>query len=109
MRICQHMFYDPVAALALQVCQAVKRAIALRVFDQMVEVALFLVAKRFAITDEKLKVAGVRLIDPRIVNLIDDTVTQREPEAATGMIGSTHTFFRARSPAWLDSRRTKRH
>src|SRR5258705_8002682 len=109
MRICQHLFYDPVAALAIRICKAVKQAIALRVFDQMVEVALFLVAKCFAITDEKLKVAGVRLIDPRIVNLIDNSVTQREPEAATGMIGRTHTFFRARSPAWLDTRRTKRH
>src|SRR5881628_1429417 len=109
MRIGQHMFYDPVAALALRICKAVKQAIAFRVFDQVIQIALFLVAKRFAITDQKLKVAGVRLIDPRIVNLIDDSVTQREPEAATGMIGSTHTFFRARSPAWLDSRRTKRY
>src|SRR5256885_13049521 len=108
MRICQHMFYDPVAALALRICEAVKQAIALRIFDQMVEIALFLVAKCFSITDEKLKVAGVGLIDPRIVNLIDDAVTQREPEAATGMIGGTHAFFCARSPAWLDTKRTKR-
>ena len=59
----------------------------------MVEVALFLVAKCFAITDEKLKVTCVWLIDEWIINLIYDTVTKREPEAATGMIGGTHTFF----------------
>jgi hypothetical protein len=61
----------------------------------VIQIALFLVAKRFAVTDEKLKVACVRLIDAGIVNLIDDAVTEREPEAATGMIGRTHAFFRA--------------
>jgi len=75
----------------------------------VIQVALFLVAKRFAITDEKLKVACVRLIDTWIVNLIDDAVTEREPEAATGMIGCAHALLRTRSPAWLDSWRTKRH
>src|SRR2546427_488002 len=108
MRVRKYVFHEPVAALAFRICKAVKEAVPLRVFDQVIQVALFLVAKGFAIADQKLKVAGVRLIDPRIVNLIDDSVTQREPEAATGMIGSTHTFFRARSPAWLDSRRTER-
>ena len=68
-----------------------------------------LVAKCFAIADEKLKVARVRLIDAWIVNLIDDAVTEGEPEAATGVIRRTDAFFRTRSPARLDSRRTKRH
>src|SRR5258705_288574 len=107
MRVREHVFYDPVAALALRIREPVKEAIALGVFDQVIQVALFLVAKCFAIANEKLKVARVRLIDPRIVNLVDDAVTEREPKAATGMIGRTHAFFRARSPARLDSRRTK--
>ena len=72
-------------------------------------VALFLVTKRFAITDEKLKVARVRLIDTWRIDLVNDAVTKREPEAATGVIGRTDSFFRARSPARLDSKRTKRH
>ena len=66
-------------------------------------------AKRFAIGDEKLEVACVWLIDAWIVNLVDDPVTEREPEATTGMIGRAHAFLRARSPAWLDSRRAKGH
>ncbi len=73
----------------------------------MNQIALFLVTKRFSIADEKLKVARVRLVDVRIVNLVDDAVTQREPNAATGMIGRPHAFFRARSPAWLDPRRLR--
>src|SRR5205809_1176150 len=108
MRIRENVFYQPVAAAGLRIRQTVKEAIALRVFDQVIQVALFLVAKRFAITDEKLKVARVRLIHAWIVNLVDDAVTEREPEAATGMIGRSHPFFRARSPARFDSRRAKR-
>src|SRR2546428_667144 len=109
MRIREDVFYQPVAAVGLGIRQTVKEAITLRIFDQVIQVALFFVAERFAITYQKLKVARVGMIDARIVNLIDDAVTEREPEPATCMIGRAHAFFRARSPAWLNSRRTKRH
>ena len=109
MRIREDVFYEPVATVGLRIRQTIKEAIALRVFDQVIQVALFLMAKRFAITDEKLKVARVRLIDMWIVNLVDDAVTKREPQAATGVISCAHAFLSARSPARLDSRRTKRH
>ena len=68
----------------------------------MIQVALVLVAKRFSVAYEKLKVACVRLIDMRIINLIDDAMTEREPQTATGMIGCTNPFFRARSPAQIN-------
>src|SRR5438093_10818096 len=108
MRVREDVFYEPVAVLTFRICEAVKEAIALRIFDQMIQVALFLVTKCFAITDEKLKVARVRLIGARIVNLVDDAVAEREPKTATRMIGRTDSFFRARSPAWLDSGRAER-
>ena len=108
MRIGEDMFYEPIATARLRIRETIEEAIALRVFDRVIQIAFFLVAKRFAVADEKLKVARVRLIDVWIVNLVDDAVAQREPEAATGMIGSPHAFFRARSPARLDSRRAKR-
>ena|SRR5437867_3379677 len=109
MRIRQDVFNEPVPAVRLRVCQAVKEAITIGIFDQVIQIAFFLMAKRFAVTYEKLKVACVRLIDAWIVNLIDDAVAEREPEAATGMISRPHAFFCARSPARLNSRRTKRH
>ena len=109
MRIRKHVFYEPVSPGALRIRQAVEQTIALRVFDQVIQVTLFLVTKRLTITDEKLKVACIRLIDPWIVNLIDDAMAQCEPETTTGMISRAHALFRARSPARLDSRRTKRH
>ena len=108
MGIGEDVFYQPVATVTLRICKAVKQTIALRVFDEVIQVALFLVAKSFTITDKKLKVARVRLINARIINLIDDAVTKRKPEPATGMIGGPHTFFRARSPTRLNSRRAER-
>src|SRR6266568_5152294 len=75
----------------------------------MIEIAFFLVAKGFAVADEKLKVAGVWLIDVRVVNLVEDSVTQREPETATCVVGRADAFFCAGSPTWLDPRRTKGH
>ena len=60
----------------------------------MGQVALFLVAKSFSVSDEKLKVPCVRLIDVWIINLIDDSVTEGEPETTTGMVGRADSFFR---------------
>ncbi len=52
----------------------------------MNQVAFFLVAKRFAIADQKLKVARVRLVDMRIIDFVDDAMAEREPDTATRMI-----------------------
>src|SRR5438128_7698193 len=108
-RISEHVLYNAIAALWFRIGEPVKDAIALRIFDAVIQVTLFLVAKRFAVGDKKLKVARIRLIDLRIVNLIDDTVAEREPKPATGVIGRAHALLRARSPPRLDSGRTKRH
>ena len=109
MRIGEDLFYDPIATTRFRIRETVKKAITLRVIDRMNQVAFFLVAKRFAVAYQKLKVTRVRLIDMRIVNLVYDAVTQRKPNAAAGMVRGPHAFFRARSPARLDSRRTKCH
>ena len=107
MRIGEDMFYETIAAVAVRIGEPIKKAIALRVFDLVIQIAFFLVAKCFAVADEKLKVARVRLIDVRIINLVDDAVAQREPKAATGMIGRADAFLGAGSPARLDARRAK--
>ena len=108
MRIGEGVFDYPVATVRLRIRQAVKQTITLRVFHRVLQVTFFLMAECLAIGDQKLKVARVRLIDPWIVNLIHDAVTEREPETATGMISCAHAFLRARSPAGLDSGRAKR-
>ena len=106
-RVGKHMFYQTVAAARLCIRETIKEAIARRVFDKMIEIAFFFVAKRFAVADEKLKVAGVWLIDVRVVNLVEDSVTQREPETATCVVGRADAFFCAGSPPWLDPRGPK--
>jgi hypothetical protein len=86
MWIGEDMFYDTIATARLRIRETIKEAITLRVIDRVNQIAFFLVAKGLSVTDEELKVARVRLIDVWIVNLIDDAVTKREPNAATGMI-----------------------
>ena len=107
MWIGKHVFYYTIATARLRIRETIKKAIARRVFDQMIEIAFFFVAKRFAVADEKLKVAGVWLIDVRVVNLVEDSVTEREPDTATCMVGRANAFFCARGPTRLDPRRPK--
>src|SRR5262249_43056547 len=107
MRISEHMFHYAVAVIRVRICEAIKEAIAFRIFDPMSKVAFFFLAKCFAIADEELKIASVWFVNVRIVNLVDDSVTEREPNAATRMVSRAHAFFRTRSPAGLNARRTK--
>ena len=109
MRIREHIFHQTIAAVRLRIRQAIEETVALRIFNRVIEVALFLVAKRFAVADEKLEVARVWLINMRIINFVHDAVTQREPAPATGVIRRANALFRARTPSRLDPRRAKRH
>ena len=68
----------------------------------MSQITFLFVTKRLAIGNEKLEVARVRLVDVWVVNFVDDAVTKREPETATGVIRSADAFFRTGSPARLD-------
>src|SRR4030095_4875894 len=107
MRIGEDMFDDTRAAVRFRIRETIKKAITLRVIDRVSQVALFLVTERFSVAYEKLKVARVRLIDVRVVNLVHDAVTEREPNATTGMICCAYAFFCARSPVGFDSRCAK--
>src|SRR6266571_766876 len=109
MRIRKHVFYETVTTVRIGIRETIKEAIALRIFDKVIKIALFFMTETFTVADEKLKVARVWLVDMRIINLIDDAVAEREPQTATGMIRCAHAFLRARSPARFDSRRAKRH
>jgi hypothetical protein len=77
------------------------------VFNLVVQITFFLVAKCFAVADEKLKIARVRLIHMWIINFVHDAVTQREPQAAARVISRAETLFGAGGPAWFDSGRAE--
>src|SRR6266404_7878764 len=74
----------------------------------MAQVALFLVAKCLAVADEKFKITRIRLIEPRIVNFINDAMAEGEPEAAASGIGGSETFLCAGRPTRLNSGCPKR-
>src|SRR4029077_16992034 len=74
----------------------------------MAQVALFLVAKCLAVADEKFKITRIRLIDPRIVNFINDAMAEGEPEAAASGIRRSETFLCAGRPTRLNSGCPKR-
>src|ERR1035441_3990202 len=79
--------------------QPVEKTIPFRVFEQVVQVALFLVAKRLPVGDEKLKITRVRLIHTRVVDFVHDAMAEREPDAAARMINGASPFFRTGGPA----------
>ena len=72
------------------------------------QIALFLVAKCFAVADEKFKIARIRLINPRKINFINDAMAEGEPEAAASGICGPKTFLCAGRPTRLNSGRSKR-
>jgi len=67
------------------------------------KITLFFMAKAFAIRDKKLEVPGVGRVDGGAEHFVDDAVADREPESATGVVGSTDTFLVGMRPARLDS------
>ena len=109
MWIGEDMLYDAIAPLRIRIREPVEQAIALRIFNAVIKVTLFLVAKGFAVADEELKISRIWMIDVRIVNLIDDTVAEREPKAATSVVSRAHAFLGAGGPARFDSWRSKSH
>src|ERR1043166_1475478 len=109
MRIREHMLNDAIAAVGFRIGEAVERAIALRILDAVIQVALLLVAECFAVADEKLKIPRIGMIDVRIIDLVDDPMAEREPQPATAVVGRAQALLCAGSPAWFDSRRSKRH
>ena len=51
------------------------------------------------VRDDETEIAGARVIDARVVDLVEDAVAQREPDATVATDGSADAAFRARRPA----------
>jgi len=102
-RISQNVFDQPVAPVAVRVCQLVKKSTALWHLDFVMEITLFFMAKAFAIRDKKLEVPGVGRVDGGAEHFVDDAVADGEPKSATGVVSSTDTFLVGMRPARLNS------
>ena len=59
--------------------------------------------KRTTVGDNESEVAGVRLIKPGKIDLIENAMTQREPKPALEAQRSAYAGLGARSPAGFDS------
>jgi hypothetical protein len=66
-------------------------------------VALLFGEESTAISDDQAEVASAGLIDAREIDLIENAVTEREPNPAMEVEGSANPGFGARSPARFDS------
>ena len=100
MRISKNMLQQTVPASRIRISKPVEKTIMLRILDFVGKIPLLLVAERFAIGNQKLKVPCVRLIYMRVIDLVDDTMAKREPDAAARMISGADSFLCTRSPAW---------
>lgn len=107
MRIAQDFFDDAITPGRFGIGQPKKQAAFFRIFNFVFEVAALFMAKALAIRDEELEVACVWNIDVRIVNLIDDTMAEREPDAAARVVSRADSFLRARGPTRLNTGRAK--
>ena len=106
-RIGQHMFDDTIAAGRIGIGEPVEQAVAFRIIHFVTQVALLLMAEAFSVGDEQLDITRVGLVDGRIVNFVEDSVTEREPNMAARVISCADALLRAVRPAWLDPRRAK--
>lgn len=103
MWISKDMLGQPVAPRAIRIGQPVKGTVALRVLNSMFQVSLFLMTERFAIANEQLKIACVRLVNVWIIDFVDNAVAEREPEATACVVRGAKTFLSARCPTRSDA------
>src|SRR5215469_8840860 len=96
----ENILHQAIPPLWIRVSKPVKRSVSFRTLDLMNKVSLLFMAERFAVGDEKLEVPCIGLIHIRVVDLVDDTVTEGKPETAARMIGGADSLLRTRSPAW---------
>ena len=90
----ENMLHQPIPPLWIRVSKPVKRSVSFRTLDLMNEVSLLFMAERFTVGDKKLGVPGIGFIHIRVVDLVDDTVTEGKPDAAARMIGGADSLLR---------------
>ena len=103
MRVADDFFDQAIAALGIRGGEPVKQRPLLRVFGEVIQIPLFLMAKRLAIGDEKLQITGVGQVHVGIINLVDDAVAQGEPQPGTGIIGGADAVLGAGGPMRFDA------
>src|ERR1019366_9375091 len=102
-RIGQHFLFDAVPALHARIGQFVGRH---SWFDGKVAegtMAFLFREEPTTVADNQAEVAGAGLVHPGKIDLIENAMTQREPNPAVKVQRSAYTGLGARSPAGFDS------
>ncbi len=77
------------------------------VVEVIVQVPLIFVEKSLLVREQKFHVAGLGMVDRRVINLVERTVRGGEPDTTGGGIGRAHRIFLARSPTRFKPRGAK--
>ena len=107
-RVGDHHLLDPVAALAAGVDEPVGRHALLELLDDAGRVALLLGEEVGAVGDDQPEVARAGHVDARVVDLVQDAVADREPDAALVAGRGPDAALGARRPARRAARPARR-
>ena len=103
-RIGQHLLLDSIAAVEGRVANPIRRNAGRHLRRLGAGVPLLFGEVRLAIGHDEAEVARARVIDARIVDLVEDPVAQREPDAAVATDRRAEAALRARRPARRNAR-----
>jgi hypothetical protein len=82
MRIADQLLHNAVAPLRVGTADTEAQRMMREAFNLMFKVALLLVKKRLAISDQVLQVANLRTVDGRVIHLVEYAVGDGVPDAA---------------------------
>src|SRR5687767_4990217 len=106
-RIGQDLLLDSITTINGRVANPVGKNAGLHLQRLRAGIPLFLGEERLAISHDETKVARARVIDAWVVDLVEDPVAQREPDAALATHSGAQTALRARRPARRNTRPTR--
>jgi hypothetical protein len=95
----QYLLFDAVPAVEGLIADSIGRNTRCHAGGGGAGIALFFREIAVIAGDEEAKIASARVVDPRIVNLVQNAVTQGEPDATVAAYGCAKTAFRARRPS----------
>src|ERR1700722_8549945 len=107
-RVREHAIDDPESPAAMRARQAEGGNTVFDTFDDCLAVALDLGEESSPVGDDEAEVADASLVNARIVDFIDDAVTDGEPDAAPLAERCADPVLGARCPTRRNSRRPRR-
>src|SRR5579863_76460 len=103
-RIGEHQFFDPITTLVTDTADDKRRHAFGDRMNGTLRIALLFREETMPIGNDEAQIPRACLIDPRIVDLVEDAVAQREPDSALRLQRGTDTAFGARCPSRIAAR-----